>query len=125
MKYDNILVDTKTKQKKGVIKMERLEELKKRIEAGGEVDLSAFKHILLEDEEECLAFMFDISYNCKYQFYSFQDVLDFHAIDIEDMIKNNLNYIKTKEDIRNLFNAEFYEFKFQWRLLDEFLKTVA
>ena len=32
----------------------RLEELKRDIEAGGEVDLSAFKHILLEDEEEFL-----------------------------------------------------------------------
>ena len=103
----------------------RLEELKKRIEAGGEVDLSAFKHILLENEEEFLAFMFDLSYECKYQFYSFQHILDFHATDIEEKIKTNLNDIKTKEDIRNLFNPEFYEFKFQWKLLDEFLKTIV
>ena len=102
----------------------RLEELKKAIEAGGEVDLSAFKHILLEDEEEFLAFMFDLSYTCKYQFYSFQHILAFHSTDIKEIIKNNLNAIKTKEDIRNLFNPEFYEFKFQWNLLDEFLKTL-
>ena len=103
----------------------RLEELKKRIEAGGEVDLSAFKHILLENEEEFLAFMFDLSYECKYQFYSFQHILDFHSTDIKEKIKTNLNDIKTKEDIRNLFNPEFYEFKFQWNLLDEFLKTIV
>ena len=103
----------------------RLEELKKRIEAGGEVDLSAFKHILFENEGEFLAFMFDISYECKYQFYSFQHILDFHATDIKEKIKANLNDIKTKEDIRNLFNPEFYEFKFQWKLLDEFLKTIV
>ena len=103
----------------------RLEELKKRIEAGGEVDLSAFKHILLENEEEFLAFMFEVSYECKYQFYSFQHILDFHATDIEEKIKTNLNDIKTKEDIRNLFNPEFYEYKFQWNLLDEFLKTIV
>ena len=37
----------KKQNKKGVIEME-LEELKRNIEAGGKVDLSAFKHILLE-----------------------------------------------------------------------------
>ena len=122
--YGNILVDKKKQNKKGVKEME-LEELKRDIEAGGEIDLSAFKHILLEDEEEFLAFMFDLSYECKYQFYSFQHILDFHATDIEEKIKTNLNDIKTKEDIRNLFNPEFYEFKFQWKLLDEFLKTIV
>ena len=103
----------------------RLEELKRDIEDGRKIDLSTFKHILLEDEEEFLAFMFDLSYECKYQFYSFQHILDFHATDIEEKIKTNLNDIKTKEDIRNLFNPEFYEFKFQWKLLDEFLKTIV
>ena len=103
----------------------KLEELKKEIEAGVKVDLSAFKHILLEDEEEFLAFMFELSYECKYQFYSFQHILDFHATDIEKIIKTNINDIKTKEDIRNLFIPEFYEFKFQWNLLDEFLKTIV
>ena len=103
----------------------RVKELKSAIEAGGEVDLSAFKHILLENEEEFLAFMFDLSYECKYQFYSFQHILDFHATDIEEKLKTNLNDIKTKEDIRNLFNPEFYEYKFQWNLLDEFLKTIV
>ena len=103
----------------------KLEELKKEIEAGVKVDLSAFKHILLEDEEEFLAFMFELSYECKYQFYSFQHILDFHATDIEKIIKTNVNDIKTKEDIRNLFIPEFYEFKFQWNLLDEFLKTIV
>ena len=102
----------------------RLEELKATIEAGGEVDLSAFKHILLEDDEEFLAFMFELSYEWKYQFYSFQHILDFHAEDIKEMIKTNLKEIKTKEDIRNLFNSEFYDYKFQWNLLDEFLKTI-
>ena len=103
----------------------RVEELKKAIEAGGEVDLSAFKPILLENEEEFLAFMFELAYECKYQFYSFQHILDFHATDIEEKIKTNLNDIKTKEDIRNLFNPEFYDFTFQWKLLDEFLKTIV
>ena len=102
----------------------RLEELKGNIEAGGGVDLSSFKHVLLENEEEFLAFMFELSYEYKYQFYSFQHILDFHATDIEEIIKTNLKNIKTKEDIRNLFNPEFYDFKFQWNLLDEFLKTV-
>ena len=102
-----------------------VEELKKRIEAGMGVDLSAFKHILLENEEEFLAFIFDLAYTYKYQFYSFQHVLDFHATDIEEKLKNNMDNIKTKEDIRNLFNPEFYEFKFQWKILDEFLKTIA
>ena len=78
----------------------RLEELKRDIE----VDLSAFKHILLENEEEFLAFMFDLAYIEKFQFYSFEHILAFHATDIAEMIKNNVNDIKTKEDIRNLFN---------------------
>ena len=103
----------------------RLEELKRDIEAGNEINLSAFKHILLENEEEFLAFMFDLSYECKYQFYSFQHILDFHATDIEEKIKTNLNDIKTKDDVRNLFRPEFYEFSFQWKLLDEFLKTIV
>ncbi len=103
----------------------RLEELKKDIEAGGEIDLSPFQHILFEDEEEFLAFMFDLSYECKYQFDSFQHILAFHATDIKEMIKNNVNDIKNKGDIRNLFSTEFYEFKFQWNLLDEFLKTIV
>ena len=103
----------------------KLEELKKRIEAGGKVDLSAFKHILLEDEEEFLAFMFELSYECKYQFYSFQHILDFHSTDITAQIKDNSQDINTKEDIRNLFNPEFYDYKFQWNLLDEFLKTIV
>ena len=103
----------------------RLEELKKNIEAGGGVDLSEFKSILLENEEEFLAFMFDLAYEYKYQFRDFQHILDFHATDIEEIIKTNLNDIKTKEDIRNLFNPEFYDYKFQWNLLDEFLKTIV
>ena len=103
----------------------RLEELKRDIEAGKKIDLSAFKHILLENEEEFLAFMFDLSYECKYQFCSFQHILEFHATDIEEKIKTNVNDIKTKEDIRNLFNTEFYDYKFQWNLLDEFLKTIV
>ena len=102
----------------------RLEELKRDIEAGGEVDLRAFKHILLEDEEEFLAFMFDVSYECKYQFYDFQRILEFHSTDIKEKIKNNLKDIKTKEDIINLFIPDFYVFKFQWNLFDEFLKTI-
>ena len=102
----------------------RLEELKQDIEAGGGVDLSAFQSILLENEQEFLAFMFDIAYEYKYQFSSFQHILDFHATDIEEKIKTNLNDIKTKEDIRNLFNPEFYDFTFQWKLLEEFLKTI-
>ena len=103
----------------------RLEELKRDIEAGGGVDLSAFKHILLEEEEEFLAFMFDLAYIEKFQFYSFEHILAFHATDIEEIIKTNMNAIKTKEDIRNLFNLEFYDYKFQWNLLDEFLKTIV
>ena len=102
----------------------KLEELKRDIEAGGEVDLSAFKHILLEDEEEFLAFMFELSYECKYQFYNFQHILYFHSTDITAQIKDNSQDIKTKEDIRNLFDPEFYDYKFQWNLLDEFLKTI-
>ena len=103
----------------------KTEELKKDIEAGEEICLSAFKHILLEDEEEFLAFMFELSYRYKYQFFSFQHILDFHATDIKEKIKNNLNGITTKEDIRNLFAPEFYDYKFQWNLLDEFLKTIV
>ena len=79
--------------------MKKLEELKRDIEAGGEIDLSAFKHILLEDEEEFLAFMFELSYECKYQFYSFQHILDFHATDIKEKIKTNLNDIKTMKRV--------------------------
>ena len=101
----------------------RLEELKKDLEAGGKVDLSAFKKFLLEDEEEFLAFMFELSYEYKYQFRDFQHILDFHSTDIAAQIKDN-SYIKTKEDIRSLFSPEFYDYKFQWNLLDEFLKTI-
>ena len=102
----------------------KLEELKKEIEAGGKVDLSAFKHILFEDEEEFLAFMFELSYECKYQFWDFQHILDFHSTDITAQIKDNSQNINTKEDIRNLFSPEFYDYKFQWNLLDEFLETI-
>ena len=101
----------------------KVEELKRDIEANKKIDLSAFKHILLENEEEFLAFLFDLSYEWKYQFDSFQHILDFHATDIEERIKTN--DIKTKDDIRNLFRPEFYEFSFQWKLLDEFLKTIV
>ena len=45
----------------------KLEELKKRIEAGGKVDLSAFKNFLLEDEGQLLEFIFELSYEYKYQ----------------------------------------------------------
>ena len=102
----------------------RLEELKKEIEAGVKVDLSAFKHILLEDEEEFLAFMFELSYECKYQFYSFQHILDFHATDITAKIKDNSQNINTKEDIRKVFENNFYDYSFQWELLDKFLETI-
>ena len=102
----------------------KLEKLKKDIESGGKVDLSAFKHILLEDEEEFLAFMFELSYECKYQFFSFQHILDFHSTDIREMIKSNLHVIQTKEDIRNLFNSDFYDYNFQWELLDNFIATI-
>ena len=102
----------------------KLEELKRGIEAGGKVDLSEFKHILLEDEEEFLAFMFELSYEYKYEFYSFQHILDFHSTDIEAQIKDNLQDINTKEDIRKLFNSDFYDYKFQWELLDKFLETI-
>ena len=102
----------------------RLEELKRIIAEGGEVDLSDFKPLLLEDEEEFLAFLFEVAYEYKYQFYSFQHVLAFHSTDIKEMIKNNVKSIKTKEDIRNLFTFEFYDYKFQWKILDEFLKTL-
>ena len=102
----------------------KLEELKKEIEAGVKVDLSAFKHILLEDEEEFLAFMFELSYECKYQFYSFQHILDFHATDIAAKIKDNSQNINTKEDIRKVFENNFYDYVFQWELLDRFLETI-
>ena len=102
----------------------RLEELKRGIEAGGKVDLSEFKHILLENEEEFLAFMFELSYEYKYEFYSFQHILDFHSTDITAQIKDNLQDINTKEDIRKLFNSDFYDYKFQWELLDKFLETI-
>lgn len=103
----------------------RLEELKKDIEAGGGVDLSDFKPLLLEDEEEFLAFLFDLAYEYKYQFVTFQHILAFHATDIEEKIKTNLKAIKTKGDIRNLFNPGFYDYNFQWKILDEFLKTIV
>ena len=77
----------------------KLEKLKKDIESGGEIDLSAFQHVLLEDEEEFLAFMIELSYECKYQFISFQHILAFHSTDIKEMIKSNLHVIQTKEDI--------------------------
>ena len=102
----------------------KLEELKRGIEAGGKVDLSEFKHILLENEEEFLAFMFELSYEYKYEFYSFQHILDFHSTDIAAQIKDNLQDINTKEDIRKLFNSDFYDYKFQWELLDKFLETI-
>ena len=102
----------------------KLEELKRGIEAGGKVDLSEFKHILLENEEEFLAFMFELSYEYKYEFYSFQHILDFHSTDITAQIKDNLQDINTKEDIRKLFNSDFYDYKFQWELLDKFLETI-
>ena len=102
----------------------RLEELKKEIEAGGKVDLSAFTHILLKDEEEFLAFMFELSYECKYQFIDFQHILDFHSTDITAQIKDNSQNIATKEDIRKLFANNFYDYIFQWELLDNFLETI-
>lgn len=102
----------------------KLEELKKDLEAGGKVDLSAFKHILLEDEEEFLAFMFELSYEYKYQFYSFQHILDFHSTDITAQIKDNSQDINTKEDIRKVFENNFYDYIFQWDLLDKFLETI-
>ena len=48
----------------------------------------------------------------------------------KNIIKERINNIKkemkmTKVNIRNLFNPEFYEYKFQWVLLDEFLKTIV
>ena len=102
----------------------RLEEVKKYIEAGGEVDLSAFKSILSENEAELLAFLFELAYEYKFQFYSFQHVLDFHSTDIKEMIKNNLNIINTKEDIKKLFNSDYYDYEFQWKLLDSFIETI-
>ena len=123
MKYGNILIGNKNKTKKECNIM-KLEKLKKDIESGGEVDLSAFKFILLENEEEFFAFMFELSYECKYQFYSFQHILDFHSTDIKEMIKSNIHNIKTKEDIRKLFNSDFYDYNFQWGLLDNFIATI-
>ena len=102
----------------------RLEELKKHIEAGGEVDLSAFKPILLENEADFLAFMFELSYDYKFQFYSFQHILDFHSTDIKERIKDNLKNINTKEDIKKLFSSDFYDYNFQWKLLDKFVETI-
>ena len=102
----------------------KLEQLKKDIESGGKVDLSAFKHILLEDEEEFLAFMFELSYEYKYQFYSFQHVLDFHSTDITAKIKDSSQNINTKEDIRKVFENNFYDYNFQWELLDNFIATI-
>ena len=102
----------------------KLEKLKKDIESGGEINLSAFEHILLADEEEFLAFMFELSYECKYQFYSFQHILAFHSTDIREMIKSNIHVIHTREDIRKLFNSDFYDYKFQWDLLDNFISTI-
>ena len=102
----------------------RLEELKKEIETGVKVDLSKFKHILLEDEEEFLAFMFELSYEYKYQFRDFQHILDFHSTDITAQIKDNLQDINTKEDIRKVFENNFYDYIFQWELLDKFLETI-
>ena len=102
----------------------KLEELKKRIEAGGKVDLSAFKNFLLEDEGQLLEFIFELAYGYKYQFRDFQDILDFHSTDISAQIKDNSQDINTKEDIRNLFSPEFYDYKFQWELLDKFLETI-
>ena len=102
----------------------RLEEFKNYIEVGGKVDLSAFKSILLENEEEFLAFLFELAYDYKFQFYSFQHVLDFHSTDIKEIIKNNLNNITTKESIKKLFNTDFYDYNFQWGLLDKFIETI-
>ena len=102
----------------------RLEELKKHIEAEKEVDLSAFKSILLENEEDFLAFLFELSYEYKFQFYSFQHVLDFHSTDMKEKIKNNLKNINTKEDIKKLFSLDFYDYSFQWKLLDKFIETI-
>ena len=102
----------------------RLEEFKSYIEAGGEVDLSSFKPILLENEAEFFAFLFELAYEYKFQFYSFQHVLDFHGTDIKEMIKNNLNNINKKENIKELFNSDFYDYSFQWKLLDKFIETI-
>ena len=38
--------------------------------------------------------------------------------------KNNLDTIDTKEDIRNVFENNFYDYNFQWELLDKFLETI-
>ena len=102
----------------------RLEELKKHIEAGGEVDLSAFKPILLENERDILAFIFELSYEYKFQFCSFQHILDFHSTDIKEIIKDNLKNINTKEDIKKLFSSDFYDYTFQWKLLNKFIETI-
>ena len=102
----------------------RLEELKREIEAGGKVDLSAFKNFLLEDEGQLLEFIFELSYEYKYQFRDFQHILDFHSTDITAKIKDNSQNIKTKEDIRKVFENNFYDYSFQWELLDKFLETI-
>ena len=102
----------------------KLEQLKKDIESGGKVNLGAFKHILLENEEEFLEFMFELSYEYKYQFYSFQHILDFHSTDITAKIKDSSQKINTKEDIRKVFENNFYDYNFQWELLDKFLETI-
>ena len=102
----------------------KLEELKKRIEAGGKVDLSAFKNFLLEDEGQLLEFIFELSYEYKYQFEDFQHILDFHSTDITAKIKDNSQNINTKEDIRKVFEDNFYDYSFQWELLDKFLETI-
>ena len=102
----------------------KLEELKKEIEAGVKVDLSAFKNFLLEDEGQLLEFIFEMSYEYKYQFRDFQDILDFHSTDITAKIKDNSQNINTKEDIRKVFENNFYDYSFQWELLDKFLETI-
>ena len=102
----------------------KLEELKKEIAAGVKVDLSAFKNFLLEDEGQLLEFIFELSYEYKYQFRDFQHTLDFHSTDITAKIKDNSQNINTKEDIRRVFENNFYDYSFQWELLDKFLETI-
>ena len=102
----------------------KLEAFKNYIAEGGEVDLSSFTPILLENEEDFLAFLFELAYEYKFQFYSFKHVLDFHSTDIKEIIKDNLSSIYTKEDIKKLFNPDFYDYKFQWKLLDSFIETI-
>ena len=102
----------------------KLEELKKEIETGGKVDLSTFKSILLENEEELFAFIFELSYEYKFRFYSFQHILDFHSTDITAKIKDDSQNIHIKEDIKKVFENNFYDYKFQWELLDKFIETI-